>query len=576
MDLEELKETSIWELFERGRNYNRMFNMYTDTDKNYRMYNGDQWYGVKVKGIEPIQLNIIKPIVKYKVGTINSNYYLPVFSAENFDNNEFKDVAIKTCELLNKLASKVWEKDSMDYKTRAISKHSAINDECPVYVTYDSETNLPVNEILSKNDVYYGNENDSDIQNQPYILIKQRKPVINIIEMARKEGVNEKKLEYIISDNDTTEEAGDSAKKEIDNMCTLVTKLYKKDGTVHFSQATRWCDIKEDKDTGLKLYPLTHMLWEEKEGSARGEGEVRFLIPNQLEINKTLMRRLLSAKTTAYPQKIVDVSKIINPSAIDTVGGTIKTNGQTVDDVRKIMGVISPAQMSTDVEKVMTELISTTRELAGAGDIATGDVNPESASGKAILAVQQASQMPVTEQTLALKTTLEDLARIWLDMWKTYATDGLIIDYETIDSLTREKQTQPVKVQASVLQELQASVKVDITPKSPFDKFAQELSLENMLKAGYFNVQKLSELEVYVELLDDDSSMPKSKLEEAIKRMKETQQRIQQIQSQAQALQMKANQYLGTQQDITSIGQYGNEMFNQAMTMGGGQTQTAQ
>ena len=565
MDLNELKETDIWELYEKGRNYNRLKNLYSDTDKNYRMYNGNQWAGLKISGIEPIQLNIIKPIVKYKICVINENEFMAVYSAENFENKEFKEVANKTCELLNKLAAKTWEKNNMDYKTRAISKHSAINDECPIYVDYDEETNLPIVEILSKNDVYYGNENDSDIQNQPYILIKHRKPVINVIEMARSEGVSEEKIQYIIGDNDTFEEPGDDSKEEKDDMVTIITKLYKENGTVHFSQATRYCDIKEDKNTGLTLYQLEHMLWEEKEGSARGEGEVRYLIPNQLEINKTIMRRLISAKTTAYPQKIVDVSKVQNPNAIDKVGGTIKVNGQTVDDVKKAIGVLQPAQMSADVEKVMNELISTTRELAGAGDIATGDVNPESASGKAILAVQRASQMPVTEQTISLKATLEGLARIWLDMWKTYATDGLVIDYEESNPTTGEVSSRPVKVPYSVLQELQANVKIDITPNSPYDKYAQELSLENMLKAGYFTAEKLAELEVYVSLLDDDSSMPKSKLEEAIKKMKESQQRIADIQTQAQALQMRANKFIANQQDITGIGQYGNQLINQAM-----------
>lgn len=565
MNLKELAETTIWNLYEKGRNYNTSLSLYSDTDRNYRMYNGNQWAGLKIKGIEPIQLNIIKPIVKYKVGVINSNYYLPVYSSENYENNEFKEVANKTCELLNKLASKVWEKDDLDYKARAISKHSAINDECPIYVTYDSENDLPINEILSKNDVYYGNENDSDIQNQPYILIKQRKPVSTLIEMAKREGVSEEKLQYIVGDNVTFEEAGDNAKEEVDDMCTIITKLYKKNGTVHFSQATRFCDLKDDKDTGLTLYPLVHMLWEEKEGYARGEGEVRYLIPNQLEINKTIMRRLISAKSTAYPQKIADVSKIQNPSAIDKVGATIKVNGQSVDDVRKAMGIINPAQMSSDVEKVMNELIATTRELAGAGDIATGDINPESASGKAILAVQQASQMPVTEQTLALKTTLEGLARIWLDMWKTYAKNGLVINYETTDEVTGETKSEPIQVPYTVLQELQADVKIDITPKSAFDKFAQELSLENMLKAGYFNMQRMSELEVYTDLLDDDSSMPKQKLEQAIKKMKSIQERIAKVQAQAQQLQMVADRYISSQQDINTIGQIGNQMINQAM-----------
>jgi len=567
MNLDELQKTDIWQLYEKGRDYNRLKNVYSDTDKNYRMYNGNQWDGLKISGIEPIQLNIIKPIVKYKIGVVNNNLYLPVYSSENIDNDDFKEVAKKTCELLNKLANRVWEKDSMDMKVRAISKHSAINDECPIYVTYNDELNLPNHEILSKNDIYYGNENDSDIQNQPYILIKQRKPLINIIDMAKQEGVSDEKIRYIISDTDTYEEAGEDSKKEVDNMCTIITKIYKKDGTVHFSQATQYCDIKDDSDTGLTLYPIAHMLWEEKEGYARGEGEVRYLIPNQLEINKTIMRRLISAKSTAYPQKIADVSKIQNPNALNQVGSTIKVNGMTVEDVRKIVGTINPSQMSADVEKVMNELITTTRELAGAGDVATGEINPESASGKAILAVQQASQMPNAEQILSLKTTIEDLARIWLDMWKTYASDGLTIEYDTTDAIKGETTSKPVKVPYSVLQALQANVRVDVTPKSPFDKYAQELALENMLKAGYFNPRRLSELEVYTELLDDDSSMPKQKLQDGIKKMKEIQGRIAEIQAQAQQLQMRANSYLGTQADIEGIREMGTSLINQAMTV---------
>ena len=38
MDIEELKQTDIWELYERSRNYCRMINMYTETDRNYRFY----------------------------------------------------------------------------------------------------------------------------------------------------------------------------------------------------------------------------------------------------------------------------------------------------------------------------------------------------------------------------------------------------------------------------------------------------------------------------------------------------------------------------------------------------------
>lgn len=550
MDLEELKQTDLWNLYEQGRNYCRLIDMYGDTDKNYRFYNGDQWAGLKVKGIEPVQLNFIKAVVKYKVGIINSNLWSPNFSSENFENKEFRKVAERTCEMLNKKAFKVWEHDGLDLKLRKVTKDAAINDEGVMYVHYDIENQTPVNEIISKNDIYFGNENDSDIQRQPYIIIKQRLPVIEVQEMARAEGVSEEKLDYIVGDQDYFEQAGESAKLEKDNMCTVLTKMYKENGTVHFEKATKYLEIKEDGDTGLTLYPVAHMIWEEKEGSARGEGEVRHLIPNQIEVNKTIMRRLITVKQTAYPQKVVNTDKVINPSAVDEVGGTLKTKGgMSVDDVTKIFATIQPAQMSADVEKVQNELIQVTRELAGAGDIATGEVDPESASGKAILAVQQAAQQPLVEQLSSLKNFIEDLVRVWLDMFIVYSAEGITLEDTTADTVTGEETTQLVTIPQTVLQELQATVKVDITPKGAFDKFAQEVSLENLLKNGFFNVQRLGELKIYVKLLDDDSVMPKAKLEEAIELMEEEQRRIAVINAQAQIMSQRANQFLNSDPD---------------------------
>lgn len=183
---------------------------------------------------------------------------------------------------------------------------------------------MPVNEIIKKNDIYYGNENDDDIQSQPYILLRKRMPVVNAIDLALAEGLSKEKTNCIIGDNDTFEESGEAAKIELDDMVTVVYKMYKKKGTVHFSISTRWVDIVKDVDTGLSLYPVAHFNWEEKEGSARGEGEVRYLIPNQIEVNRTEVRRVLTVKYQAYPQKVVDVSKIANPQALNTVGGILK------------------------------------------------------------------------------------------------------------------------------------------------------------------------------------------------------------------------------------------------------------
>lgn len=550
MDLKEIKETDIWTLYKQGVDYCRLIGMYGDTDRNYRMYNGDQWHGLKIAGIEKIQYNFIKPIVRYKTGIVMANLYAINYSSENYENQSFRKTAEKICELLNKKAAQIWERDYMDLKLRLVVKDAAINDEGIIYVNFNSETGTPVNEILDKNDIYYGNENSFDIQSQPYILIKQRKSVLETKMLAEKNGVAADKINYIMGDLDNIEETGESAKYEKDPMCTVVTKLYREKGKVHFAQATRYVDIKNDTDAGLTNYPIAHMIWEEKKGSARGEGEVRYLIPNQIETNKTAMRRALTVKKTAYPQKVANVDKIQNMSAVDQVGSTIKTKGgMTVDDVTKVIAHINPAQMSPDVEKLQNELIQSTRELAGAGDIATGQINPESASGRAILAIQQASQQPLSEHLDYTKKFVEDLARIWLEMITVY-NDSIQLEDTVKDPITGEDVVQLVTVPQVALKELYAAVKVDITPKGAFDKYAQEQSIENLLTGGFLTVQRMPELKLYVQALDDNSVMPKQKLLKLIEEWEKEQEKIMQINTEGQAMIQRAQQFINGDPDM--------------------------
>ena len=550
MDLKEIQQTPIWDLYEKGRNYHRRKNWYTETNRNYNFFMGDQWDGAKLGDVEPVVKNFIKPIVKYKVSVIHDNLYAVNYSSQNYENRQFQKEATRYCDLLNGYIRRLWEKDKLDFYGRRVTKDAAINGEGIMYTYLDKEKMTPIHEVVKKVDVYYGNENDDNIQTQPYILIRKRLPVINARELAESEGVSEEKLKLIVGDNDTIEESGEDAKEELDDMVTIIYKMYKSKGTVHYAMATRWCDITDEVDTGLSLYPLAHFIWEEKEGSARGEGEVKPLIPNQIEVNRTEMRRVLTVKEQAYPMKVIDATKISNPEAINTVGGTIRTNGAPVDDVHKIVGTIPPAQMSSDVKLLQDDLIQMSRELAGAGDTATGAVNPEDASGRAILAVQQASQAPMTEQKEGYKNFLEDLARIDLEYLVVYSEDGVNMEETVTDPMTGEEYVQMVNVPQTVLKQLQAQVKIDITPKGVYDRFAMEQTMENFLMNGFFNPQRVAEFEAYVKALPDDSVAPKPDLLEGIENIKKTQQQIARINAQAQLMQQRAQQFL--MQDVDS------------------------
>lgn len=555
MDGKEIKETSVWVLYNKSVDYAKKHGMYEEVDLNNKFYNGNQWDGLLIEGIEPVVYNFIKPIVNYKTTKLTQNDRAINYNATNVENNEFRVEAKKLCDLLTQRAARVWERNQMDNKVKKLVKQAAINGESVVYVSYNDSDNNPEVEILNKVDVYYGNENDSDIQSQPYILVKQRMSVLQAKEVAEYYGLKKKDLEYIIGDDDNIEEAGELAKDEVDNMVTMVTKFYKSGGRIKFSKATKYVDIKKDADMGTTLYPIAHMIWEDKEGSARGESEVSGLRANQIETNKTAMRRLLTAKNTAYPQKIYNRDKIDNPEMIDVVGGIIEAKGMDVDDVNKVFAVTKPAQMSPDVEKLQTELISTTRELANASEVATGQVNPENASGRAILAVQQASSQPLADQDTSINTMLEDIARIWLDMWKAHNEEGMQLEDVQTNPMNGEEELTIQKITASALEQLKTTIKIDITPKGPYDKYAQEQSLENLAKSEMF--MNTAWLEDYESLLDVDSVMPKVKIQDLIKRRKEAQKRIRQIQQIASGMQLEVDKLMNSGEILPKeMGQY--------------------
>jgi hypothetical protein len=150
----------------------------------------------------------------------------------------------------------------------------------------------------------------------------------------------------------------------------------------------------------------------------------------------------------------------------------------------------------------------------------------------------------MTEQKESCKNFIEDVAKIDLEYIIVHAVDGINMEEEVTDPYTGENTYQVVNIPQTALQQLKATVKIDVTPKGVYDKFAQEQTLENFLTSGLFHAQRLSELKAYVESLDEDSVAPKMKLEKIIERMEEEQRRIAMIEAEAQAMQQRAQQFL--------------------------------
>lgn len=549
--------TSVWRDFEKGRMYNKTKNLYKDTEQNYDFYYGNQAKYLNIGKETPVILNIIKSIVKYKLGVVNSNAYAIVYNPNFYNAQNEAEVTKALCDALSKHANEIWELQQVGTKIKEVVKDACINDEGIAHAYYDTVKQEEVTEVIDKNNIYYGNENDSDIQTQPYIIISYRKPITEVRKEAESLGIDREKIEQINADGETLEQAGySSVTDEVNPMCLVLLKYYKQNGQVYYTKAVKAVELETNVPTGLKLYPVAHMNWEKVKGSARGVGAVRNTIPNQIEINKIATRRSISVKISAFPKLAVNDEFVINKSALEKVGSTIKLKGGAqIDDVRKQIGYLNPASMSPDAKNLQDDLQNTTKDLEGAGDVATGSVDPTQASGKAILAVQQATQQPLNEQVDTYKTFIEDLARIYFDMWKAYKVNGLRILVEQKDEDGKIIEV-PTTITYEQLKALEANIKIDITPRSPFDIYAQEQSIANLLMNGFINFEE------YVELLPDGSSMQKDDLQAIIDRRKENEKKIAQMEMEANELNSAINMVMGEEE------RNGNDEMSRMQTSG--------
>ena len=274
---EEREVTRNWYLYEVGKNYNNMQNLYEDGKENFNYYHGRQWEGLKKpsSASEPIVLNIIKPIIKYKVNVVNQNSYQLVFNPNTYNTQEELQQLKDVTKGLTQFVNRMWEKSQSGKIVRNIVKNACINSEGIIHF-FNEEENI-FSEEIDKNNIYYGNENESNIQKQPYILIAYRKTVEEVRELTRKNKENglttasNEDIETIVSDMDYMEQPGSEKRTvEVTPMCLVIRKYEKKkDGKIWVSESTKYCSIVDEQNTECELYPFAHYVWEEERGYSR-------------------------------------------------------------------------------------------------------------------------------------------------------------------------------------------------------------------------------------------------------------------------------------------------------------------
>ncbi len=87
----------------------------------------------------------------------------------------------------------------------------------------------------------------------------------------------------------------------------------------------------------------------------------------------------------------------------------------TGESIGNALGYVNPPNFSPAFDNNITSLISNTLSQSGANDAALGDVRPDNTS--AIIAVREAATMPMQSVQNRFCSFIEDVARVWADMW---------------------------------------------------------------------------------------------------------------------------------------------------------------
>lgn len=476
----------IWQKYEKSKHYMDGKNILLKTERNWNFFVGKQWEATKdSEGLEDLpMLNFIKQTVNYKVSSISQHSITAIFSDMNSGNIELGNDDV--CHRMNNLFDISWQKAKMNRVARKALKHSAVQGDS--YVFWYSGDTRKSPQIVNNTQMRLGDENTVDIQEQPWIIIEERLTKDVVKERAKLQGCTEEELALIMTDSDNDTQLYN--KEEVSNKVTSLVYMEKKNGIVHIARATKNViyeelhPIAQTKNnepigTGLTMYPIVPMIWEEVPNSARGSSEVEHLIPNQLELNKTLARRAISVKMTAFPRVAYDEGMLANPEDLDKVGSALRLTGGNAQAISQMIAYLSPQAQSQDAKLLSDELLEKTKDLSGASDTALGNIDLSRVSGTAATTIRDQQQVPLNDQVTMYQEFVENVALLWFDIWKAYYPDGIEFD--------------GIRVEAEEIENIVPNVRIDIAEDTTLSRMTSQQEISNLFNNNKITFDEFAE-----------------------------------------------------------------------------------
>ena len=523
--------TQEWKDYQSGLDYNQRLDYYAKVDLNWRFYNGKQWIGIITNGLSKWVFNFCRSAINYFIAFMISQKIKMQYSAENVpdepdpSNPEFdKESQIKELvTLLSDMADMKWEKDKMDSLIKDLLLDGANSGDMGVHVYWDASIKTGQleqgdfkTESVDGGNVMFGNPNNKIVEKQPYILIINREAVNDLKEQAKTNGVSKDDYEQIAADQENTYQAGDLGKVELENKgetgkaLTLI-KYWKKDGKVFWNKSTKHCVIAKDKDLGISRYPVAWANWESIKNSYHGMSATEQIIDNQISVNHMFAMVSYWMRMSAFGKVIYDRNRI--DKWTNSLGTAVEANGEVTGIVMQLQA----GNFNEAILRVIDMAIKYTKEFIGASDALTGQVDPEQASGVAIISTAKQASMPLINITMNRDQLVEDIGLIWGEFYlKKYKNRNVPIK--------RDGKVIIVQFSTEEIDDVLLGCKIDVGPSTYWSEVVGIQALDKLLTEGQITKLQYFERVAKMNLIPDCQGL----IEDAQAEMQQAQQMEQQ------------------------------------------------
>lgn len=503
--------SEVWQEYQKGLHYCESIHLFETVQRNEDFYVGDQWKGVNAPDLDKPVYNILQRPVSYLIASIMSDdvgVRLAKMPGEGTQNELMEMLSDQLREVMEATRSRTLYRDYL--------RNACVDGDGCLHYWFESKEPKQLadgsirtdgeirGQLVENTDVYFGNTESSVVEEQPWIILRERRGLEELREWAEENGIEDAGL--IQADKETgvtnSEHEGDKV--------TVLRKYWKQGGTVWELEQTQEVVLTKPKDTGLQRYPLVWMPWERIKNRYHGQAVLTGMIPNQIYRNKMAAMAHRFMQLMGFQKIAYDRTKL--PGGwTNRVGEAVPVNG---DPKQAISAPLAQPSMSPQVMELLSFNKSETVEAVGASDAALGNIKPDNAT--AIIATQKATAVPLERHRMAFYDAVEECCRIWLDMMAVYYQKRIVRmkdpALELLPGMPDERPMGHFEFDFSTLRDMQLKINIDVGAASYWSELTQATTLSNLFTA------KIIDGETYLEHLPEGVLSNKQSILDAMRK----------------------------------------------------------